>query len=119
MFLINLLYICSFSLISLSLFPYFNGQSIEDFNSFPMNVPFYFRDRPVFLERPIILTPKYVLPNSNNAFQPNDFLNTGEIYTSSYQPNQMPHDADLDYSTERKRRRRKRQRKRRKRRRFG
>lgn len=129
--LVNLLHIFKLYLaiyFGLNLLPHFkvDGQSIEDYSSYPLNLPIYYRDRPVFLERPIILTqPKLVVPNqpnqnfqSNQQFQPNDYLQINghsSIY-SSYKPNEPFFDKDLEFSSSK---RKKRRRRRKRRRRFG
>lgn len=132
MFLVNLLHIfCSLTLIiyiGLSLLPHFevDGQLVEDLNSIPLSVPLYYRDQPVIVERPIILTqPKLVVPSSNDPFSSSNYLPGQTVYApgqtiySSYKPSELPFDRDLEFGTERRRKKRKRRRKRRKRRRFG
>lgn len=124
MFPVHLLHILVslIACVGLSLLPQFrvDGQSIDEYgNAMPFSVPLYYRDRPVIVERPIILTqPKLVVPGTNPAFHPpDDYLPDKAIY-ASYRPGALPFDRELEYSTSNQRKRKRRRRKRR-RRRYG
>ena len=125
MFLANLLHILGtltlIAYVGRSLLPQFrvDGQSIDEYhNAMPFSVPLYYRERPVIVERPIILRQPMV-PETNAAFQPDDYLTDKAIFTSAYRPNPLPFDRDLEYSTGERRKRRRRRRRKRRRRRYG